>query len=351
MNHVKTTFCRLLTTIVLGFSIETACACMVCIPFPRETFTDQILTAQIVVLAREHPEKDFSYQVETILKGDINHPEIDLFLASRTRRRLAENPEESVVLAYDARTQNWQRAGYATPAYESLVREILIRESSWNPSFGKERRPRFFLPYLANEDPTIRELASLEVGQASYSLIREADRFIPRQQVHNFLAEPKYMEWWALYILLLGVDATPAEAEIIRDAIKNHARFNQSLNLSAWATALIEIDGESGINWLEENYLLNANRPNDHVLDVVKALSVQGAKVDSTLRSRIAKSYSGLVESHPALAGWVARDLTAWSDWRFTDVLRKLREQSVAIDASTAYAIDYYLKRAQLTQD
>ena len=50
---------------------------MVCIPFPKETFTDQILTAQIVVLAREHPEKAFSYQVKTILKGDINHPEIE----------------------------------------------------------------------------------------------------------------------------------------------------------------------------------------------------------------------------------------------------------------------------------
>ena len=351
MNHVKTSFCRVLATVMLGFWIEATWACMVCIPFPKETFTDQILKAQTVVLARESPEKAFSYQVETILKGDINHPEIDLFLASRTRRRLAENPEESVVLAYDAKTQNWQRAGYATPAYESIVREILIRESSWNPSFGKERRPRFFLPYLADEDPTIRELASLEVGQASYSLIREADRFIPRQQVHNFLAEPKYMEWWALYILLLGVDATLAEAKIIRDAIENHARFNQSLNLAAWATALIEIDGETGIDWLEQNYLLKPNRPNDQVLDVVKALSVQGANVDSTLRLRIAKSYGALINSHPSLAGWVARDLTAWKDWRLADVLRNLREQSVVMDAQTAYAIDYYLKRAQLAQD
>ena len=350
MNHVKTTFCRILTTIVLGFSIETTWACMVCIPFPKETLADQILKAQIVVLARENPEKAFSYQVETILKGDINHPEIDLFLASRTRRQLAENPEDSVVLTYDIKTKNWQSAGYATPAYGFIVREMLIREASWNPPFGKERRPRFFLPYLADEDPTIRELASLEVGQASYSLIREADRFIPRQQVHDFLAEPKYMEWWGLYILLLGVDATPAEAEIIRDAINNHARFNQSLNLSAWATALIEIDGETGIDWLEQHYLMKPNRPNDQVLDVLKALSVQGAKVDSTLRLRIAKSYNALIESHPALAGWVARDLTAWSDWRFADVLRKLRKQSVAIDASTAYAIDYYLKRAQLAQ-
>ena len=83
----------------------------------------------------------------------------------------------------------------------------------------------------------------------------------------------------------------------------------------------------------------------------MKALSVQGANVDSTLRLRIAKSYGALINSHPSLAGWVARDLTAWKDWRLADVLRNLREQSVVMNAQTAYAIDYYLKRGQLAQD
>ena len=36
-------------------------ACMVCIPFPEDTATDQLLQADVVVRARENPDKPFSY--------------------------------------------------------------------------------------------------------------------------------------------------------------------------------------------------------------------------------------------------------------------------------------------------
>ena len=100
--------------------------------------------------------------------------------------------------------------------------------------------------------------------------------------------------------------------------------------------ALIEIDGEEAIDWLEAVYLGASDRDPDAVLEVVKALSVHGAREQSRLRGRIAESYGTLIEAHPSLAGWAARDLTAWEDWRFAVTLNELRGSRRTMDGATA---------------
>ena len=326
---------------------DRALACMVCIPFPEDTATDQLLGADVVVLARENPGQPFSYLAVEVLKGDLDEPAIDLFVDSSTRRRLALQPDHAVVLTLDAGSKQWRSAGYANAPYQALVREILARAPSWSLSNRAQSRATFFLPYLADADPRVHELAYLEVGRASYDTIRRADAMVPAAQVHRFLANQQYLEWHALYILLLGVDANPAEAEAIRAEMASSAGFDAKLNLGAWATALIEVDGADAIDWLETTYLGAPGRDPDTVLEIVKALSVHGARQDSGLRERIADSYGVLIKSHPSLAGWAARDLTAWKDWRFATALAVLRERRPSIDSASAYAIDYYIGRAQ----
>ncbi len=324
-------------------------ACMVCIPFPENTATDYLLQADVVVLARENAKKPFSYITVKVLKGILDDPAIDLFIDSSTRRRLANNPDHSVVLTFSNATNNWRFTGYANPAYKALVGEILAHEPTWKQSEGAESRATFFVPYLGNADTSVSKLAYLEVGRASYDVIRQADSFVTAEQVHRFLDNPQYIEWFPLYILLLGVDAKPAEEKRIRATMARRAQFDQTLNLSAWATALIEIDGEEAIDWLEAVYLGKPGRDPDTVLEIVKALSVHGARDRSgqQRRRRIAESYGLLIQSYPSLAGWAARDFTAWGDWRFVELLTELRKSRSAIDSATAYSIDYYIGRAQ----
>jgi disulfide oxidoreductase YuzD len=318
-------------------------ACMVCIPFPEDTATDQLLQADVVVLGRENPDQPFSYVAIEVLKGKLDDPDIDQFVDSTTRRRLAFNPGESVVLTFGGATNDWRSAGYATPAYKALAGEILARASTWKQWDQGENRATFFLPYLADADRFVRDLAYLEVGRASYNTIRRADPFVPAAQVHRFLADPQYLEWHALYILLLGVDAKADEKKAIRATMASRAQSNLTLNLSAWATALIEIDGEKAIDWLETVYLGAPDRDPDVVLEIVKALSVQGARKRSGLRRRIAESYGLLIQTHPSLAGWAARDLATWRDWRFAREIAAVRESRLMMDGATAYAIDYYI--------
>lgn len=323
-------------------------ACMVCIPFPEQTATDRLLHAEVVVLARENEHKPFSYLARQVLKGDLKDPAIDLFIDSVTRRRLAADPDLSVVLAFNRELGSWRSLGHATAGYRALVQEILAREPTWLRPGGAQRRAEFFTAYLAHADSNVSELAYLEVGQASYRTIRQADPLVSAGQVHRFLDNPQYIEWHALYILLLGVDATPAEKDRIRATMARAARFEYMQNLSAWATALIEIDGAAAIEQLEADYLGRPGRDPDTVLEIVKALSVHGADGRPVLRHRIAKSYRSLIDTYPTLAGWAVRDLTAWSDWRFAEILIELRNSEMQMDSATAYAIDYYIGRSQL---
>ena len=322
---------------------------MVCIPFPEKTITDQLLHADVVVLARENPEKPFSYIAKKVLKGNLANTAIDLFVNSSIRRRLALYPDQSVVLTFNTVTNKWQSAGYATPAYRTLVDQILAREPVWTHlgADSAKSRATFFAPYLAAADPAVSKLAYLEVGQASYDSIRQANAFVSTEQIYRFLGNSQYIEWHALYILLLGVEANPAEKEVIRTKMARLAKYDQKLNLSAWATALIEIDGKDAIHRLESDYLGKPGRDPDTVLEVVKALSVHGSRDRPRLRRRIAESYELLIQTYPSLAGWAARDLTAWGDWRFAETLAELRNSQAEIDGATAYAIDYYVGRSQ----
>lgn len=341
-------------------------ACMVCVPFPEATVVDYLFSAKVVVLARENPQKPFSYVAIEVLKGDFVGPEIDLFLDSTTRRRLAANPDRSVVLALNsakpqgipgfgaqrssdsaASPETWRSLGFASPRYEVLVRDILSQAASWRESGGRETRVTYFFPYLADTEHSIRELAYLEVGKASYQTIRKADPFVPTDQLRVFLADSKYLEWRPLYILLLGVGAEPEDEEQIRASMASRARLDYAFNLSAWATALIEIDREAAIAWLETVYLRASDRDPGTVLEIVKALSVHGARERSGLRGHIVESYGALIQTHPSLAGWVARDLVSWNEWRFADALTEVRESQVPLDGASAYMIDYYTRRAR----
>ena len=259
------------------------------------------------------------------------------------RRRLSLNPDHSVVLTYNSK-KKWQQAGYATPEYKKIVGATLKNNRKWLQD--SESRALFFLPYIANENLAIRELAYLEVGRASYATIRKADKHVPTSQVHLFLSNQQYIEWHALYILLLGVNASIDEKDLIRTTMEKHSSLNLDQNLSSWTTALIEIDQKKAIDWLDTAYITATNKKPELVTEVLKALSVQANFRGGELKQRIAESYQKLIQNHPTLAGWAARDLVTWADWRFAEDFSKLRQNKTKLDGSTTYIIDFYIRRA-----
>ena len=338
---------------------------MICIPLPESTAADRLIAADIVVLARENPDKPFSYLAVEVLKGELDDRKIDLFVNSQTRRRLTKNPEGAVVLAFGGgpmvrvsgpwrdspatsktSPRQWQVLGYASPEYRQVVQEVLMAFPRWQGTSGLEQRAQFFIPYLSSTEKAVRELAYLEVGMASYDTIRLADESVSDEQVQTFLAEDRYLEWRSLFILLLGVNATEADREVIRTQMDSNRRWSRNLNLSAWAAALIEVDDKEAIDWLEANYLGDRYRKPENVEEILKAMSVHGNRKVPELRARIIESYGSLIRTQPQLAGWVARDLLVWGDWRYRQALDDLRQSAADLDSASAYAIDTYVRRA-----
>ena len=44
-------------------------ACVICVPYPEKTAVDFLIDSATVILAREHPDKPFSYAPVEVLKG------------------------------------------------------------------------------------------------------------------------------------------------------------------------------------------------------------------------------------------------------------------------------------------
>ena len=343
-------------------------ACVVCVPLPTKTVADYIVESNAVVLARENPDKPFSYLAVENIKGMISNPEIDLFINSSTRRRLSMNKQSAVALAQDT-AGNWRSLGYADEDYERIIRETVLKYRDWednssdwggnsadweghstyweNTSIDSLNRIAFFAPLLGHSNHRIHELAYIEVGRAPYSLIREFSLSWPADKVRMTLNDPLKFEWFPLAILILGLNAENIDQQLIRESFTNVSVIRSSINLAAWTTAYIEIDGEAALDEIEKLYFQSTNRDLDELIAVTTAMSVHGTNGHIYLRDRIVQSYITLIDNYPAMVSYVARDLSNWEEWSLVSKLRKLLNEWEGQDPVSTYSIRIYLGKAE----
>ena len=328
-------------------------ACVICVPYPKTTHADLLINSETVVTARENPDKPYTFRTVEILRGAIDDPAIDVLLDSATRRKLNLNTQHVVVLARKNGKAEWKRVSYANREYQTFIRTILQYADSWQTTAGYKRRVEFFSGHLTHPDQTIREQAYLEIGRAPYSWIKAVAGTVPRRQIRAFLADWRLMEWHSLYILMLGQSQHPDDRAYLQDRFHSAARYHNTTNLSAWATAFVETHPETGIDEIENLYFGNADRADDELEEVLKALSVLGSEGDAggqprlvDLRHRIAKSYATLLDRHPHMAGWVAKDLTIWQRKALVERLAEAVESKLVYDPSSVFSVKYYLSQA-----
>jgi hypothetical protein len=323
-------------------------ACMICIPYPEKSAADVLLDSATVILAREHPQQPFSYAPVEVLKGQADGAEIDLLLDSGTRQILAVHPERAVVLVQKRAGERWSSLGLADADVAGLVRQILTFEALWQPlERAHQGRLMFFAPLLGHAHPWIRELAYLEVGRAPYGEIKRLSAMVSRDEMRAFLRNARYLEWHALFILMLAQTRNALDRAYIAATFHTHQRLGMKTNLAAWATAYIELEEGSAIAVIEESYFRNTNRTKEELVEVMKALAVHSSDGHMHLRDRIAASYGVLLDAHPDMASYVAKDLLAWQRWDFTDVLSKILAAQADVDPLGAYMIELYIGQAQ----
>ena len=346
----------LLALAMLGLKMmgaSAALACVICIPYPKATHADALLASETVVLAREDPAKPYSLAVIEVLKGSVDEESTGIFLPSQTRRKLTLNPTDGVVLVRREATSNWKWVGYATPAYQAFVREILTNAADWRGVRGEQSRFAFYAKHLNDADLRVREQAFLEVGRAPYDWIKGVASSVPIEHVRAVLTNWRFVEWHGLYILMLGQSKEEVDRAYIAKNFERAARFSLATNLSAWTTAYVETHPTVAIERIEERYFKNEERKRGELEEILRALSVLAQADDPILRRRkaglrwrISRAYASLLEYHPNMAGWVARDLVRWQRKALVDRLTELRRDEATLDPASALAVDIYLSQA-----
>jgi hypothetical protein len=328
-------------------------ACTLCVGYPEKSAADWLIESSSVALAREDPNQPFSLAPVEFLKGDSDGAEIGLFLDSVTRRALASDPNRTVVIVRANEGGSWRRLALANSKYEAMVRRILLFAPEWKGANGRLRRAEFFLLLFGHEDPTIHELAYLEMARAPYGVIKRLSRFVGREQLEPILSRPEYLEWRWLAILMLANRAAAEDnrhaakdKEYIAESFRSAERFRLSANLAAWAAASIEIEGARAVSFIEDRYFGMPDRTNEELKEVLRALSLHGSEGRVELRDRIVAAYGKLLEVHPVMSAHVAADLLAWNRAEWTEELAQIEAGQVDLEDPAAQAIRQYLRRA-----
>jgi len=269
------------------------------------------------VLAREDPARPFHFRAVEVLKGEATGA-IDLFVDTGVRRVLNVAPDRFVVLARDGK--GWHRLGMADPEYRDVIREILESGAGWKP----RQRVAFFAKFLGHRNPEIGQLAHLEVARAPYGEIRKLGNALPREVIYAALDELRLVEWRALHILLLAQSEDARDKKFIVDAFLSAARNGSSIQLGAWATAFIEVEGARAVEVIETQYHRQAHRRVEELRPIVAALSVHGTSGDAQLRDRIVASYEVLLAQHLSMAVPVVDDLVAWKRWEMAEFIDRM---------------------------
>jgi len=351
MERMRRRLMSSLPLFVLCFTIlqaTAAMACVICIPYPESTNADALLESKIVVLAREDPAKPFFLEIVEVLKGSSGDTSTGVFLPSLVRRKLNIDSTGGIILVRRQAASQWEWLSYATTAYQAFARQVLANKSNWRGETGQQLRIAFFTERLNDKDTTIREQAFLEIGRAPYGSIKKAAHMVPVEHVRETLANWQLIEWHSLYILMLGQSQQESDRAYIRKRFES-----ASFNLSAWTTAYIETHPRVAIEMIEDSYFKNEGRPRKELEEVLLALSVIAGEEmqnpfgrNTSLRRRISIAYESLLEHHPEMAGWVARELVQWRRQALVERLTNIRREYANLDSASAFAIDLYLGQA-----
>jgi hypothetical protein len=326
-------------------------ACTLCLGFPEKTAADYLIEADCVVLARESENEPFSYAPLEYLKGGDQGDDIDLLVDSQTRRLLRADHRRKVVLVRKGNRGSWRSFGIATQGFEAVVRRVVLNSETWKGKQGAQRRWEFFSPLFGQEDPSIGQLAYLEMGRAPYAVIKKLGRVASREDFVPLLTDPKYLEWRSLAILLLAQSNAPRDQQHILDSFHNAHRFGLTTSLAAWAAAAIEVQGADAISVIEDQYFCGTDRSQEEVQAVARALSMHGSQEGSGLRDRIVTSYGVLLEHSSQFAQQVADDLYAWKRSELVEKLSEILKDDASLGSADRQSIRRYLRATSSVEE
>lgn len=197
------------------------------------------------MLAREAPDRPFTYVRVELLEGVASTEQIPFLVDSTMRRRLAADADAAVLFIREA--DRWVQLAYVDAPARAMLDAILEAGPAWSADPDNDARFAFSADLHDHPSDTIRVLALAEVSRSPYAQIRTMTPRLSRAVIERVLRDPKWVEWTPIHILFLGLSDDAGDHDFVRRMTKLAASRGIWSNTAAWASALVEIDGVAGL--------------------------------------------------------------------------------------------------------
>lgn len=314
MNMKNRLFCWILS-VTLGFGLgQSASACAFHGYTPNPTLVDVLLATEQVVVARPSRLNPSRYTtVETLAGPPVS--DIPISVAPTTRALLAGRPTSTVLLARDGPYGPWLEIAILDDRYRAFITKVLHRQSELLLG-GDDKRLRLFADLLNDPNPDIRRLALQELDRVPYGALKGLR--LPEIQNLRQDLETGEEDLTPIRILLAGLSRdrsfAPLLSEKLDTAIQNEVPY-----LGAYATAIIELEGQDAVQDILERHLKAQDLSAPTREKLLQALAIQYKTTSGATRRVIAQGVADLLRDSPELGNVASRQFGFQSRWNLAE--------------------------------
>ncbi|MDJ0992459.1 MAG: hypothetical protein QNI90_02710 [Dinoroseobacter sp.] len=315
---------------------------------PQPTLVDRLSARPDLVLARPDPENPYRFAAEITLGGAPETVDIPFLVDTATRRKLSSDQDAYVLFARRGEADPWERIAFVDEAMSDLLDTVLPRLSAWSSGDDADRLP-YFATLLEDQNRVIRRLALREIDQADYGALKALALRPDPSLIIPALYQPAEADLLAIRILLLGFSDSDVAGQIVTNGLERMAPISANL-LGAYATALIEQRGPTGVNIVAGTYLSNRTLPPANSELLIEALAIHAQTGDDEIRNAARSAMTQALMDNPTLAPMAARQFGARLDWSQVAPLRAaLQDEAIRSPGDMITVAEYvYSSQRQL---
>lgn len=291
--------------------VQAALACAFHGYTPNPTAVDVLLgTEQIVIARPASSDPNRLAPVETLAGPPLS--DIPVTVDTATQRRLAANADSTVLLARDGAYGPWLQIAVLDPRYRAVMDHVIARQSAWLNGNEAERLS-FFAKLVNDPNPDVRRLALQELDRVSYSDLRDARVPMVRTLGQDIVKGDGDLK--PIRILLAGLSGDATYSALLQSELAA-AVPRDVPHLGAYATALVELDGQAGVAHILDNHLTDPTLLWGAREKLLQALAIQYRVAPGPTRRSIARGIAELSRSSPDMAEAAARQFGSTDRWR-----------------------------------
>ena len=211
---------------------------------------------------------------------------------------------------------------------------------------GWRQRVALVLPYLENANPLAARLAWGELARAPFVAMDAALSRVDPAAVEAWIDDPKLAPRRAAYLTLLGFVGGPEDGAKLDRRIETALASHDATDLAAMIAADLALGGSSHVDWISARVFADRRSTMPEIEAALLALNVLGDANGAVPRARVVAAYRDFIKLRPAMAGFVAPQLTDWGCWDAAPDYAAIVKTDGAMDPASEFAIRIYLKRA-----